>query len=456
MNYKNISRFIITSLVLFFSIALFDSCTKDTDINLPLVASHHDGIQNLDEEGVDCGGSSGVACPSCSDGIQNQDEEGVDCGGSCPNECPEETPRADALAASDLPYYHTFETEDSHRNLTEIEANSVTVDYAFADPAGSEDIVTRYNRPEGLVADGFSDFKFEKFDTPIDFSEYNKFELGVYIPSGTAFDGPFTPTAEIILFDSGNPEFWTTWTVLNYTIDEADFDSWVTARFDGGDALASATIYDQIAIRIGGSNHQNAATFYMKDFVPTKSFVAEGTPRYDAMIGLGLPYFHTFEAMDSGHNLVDPGNNSATIDYGQSDPAGTTDGVGKYNRPEGPVSDGFSDFKFMIFDETIDFSTYHKFSMEVYIPSNQTYEGNFLPLAEVIILDSTNPEFWNTWTVMSYQVPEEDFDQWVTVTFDGGDNLQNSTIYDQIAIRIGGFGHQTAGTFYVKDFRPIE
>ncbi|MEL6941534.1 MAG: fibronectin type III domain-containing protein, partial [Bacteroidota bacterium] len=78
-----------------------------------------DGIQNGDEEGVDCGGSScppcmmeptcddgiqngletgidcgGPDCPPCStepicdDGIQNGDEEGVDCGGSCPNACP--------------------------------------------------------------------------------------------------------------------------------------------------------------------------------------------------------------------------------------------------------------------------------------------------------------------------------------------------------------------------------
>ncbi|MEM8528405.1 MAG: fibronectin type III domain-containing protein [Bacteroidota bacterium] len=47
-----------------------------------------DGIQNGDEEGVDCGGSDCPACPTCDDGIQNGDETGVDCGGSdCPA-CP--------------------------------------------------------------------------------------------------------------------------------------------------------------------------------------------------------------------------------------------------------------------------------------------------------------------------------------------------------------------------------
>ena len=51
-----------------------------------------DGIENGDEEGVDCGGSCPNPCPTtCTDGIENGDEEGVDCGGSCPNPCPSQT-----------------------------------------------------------------------------------------------------------------------------------------------------------------------------------------------------------------------------------------------------------------------------------------------------------------------------------------------------------------------------
>ena len=454
---KNITyhKNFIWLLLLLCGLALPFSCTKEDLKEYGVVPSHHDGIQNLDEEGVDCGGSSGVACPSCFDGIQNQDEEGVDCGGICGFSCPEATPRADELAGTDLPYYHSFETEDSHRNLSEIEGNSVTVDYAFADPAGSEDLVTRYNRPEGLVADGFSDYKFQKFDTPIDFSTYHKFELDVYIPSGTAFDGPFTPTAEIIFFDSNNPEFWNTWTVLSFNIDESQFDSWVTARFDGGSSLANATIYDQIALRIGGSNHQNPATFYMKDFVPVQSFIQEGTPRFDALAGAGLPFFHTFESAESGWNLPETENNSVTMHYGTGDPALSTEAVGRYVRPEGLVADGFSDFKFAVFEEPIDFSEYSNFSLEVYIPSNQEYMGNFTPTAELLFIDSTNPEFWTTWTILAQTVNESDFDSWVKLTFEGGDGLAAATIYNQIAIRIGGSNHQTSATFYVKDFVPI-
>ncbi len=50
------------------------------------VPTCEDGIQNGDEEGIDCGGSC-APCPTCEDGIQNGDEEGIDCGGGC-TPCP--------------------------------------------------------------------------------------------------------------------------------------------------------------------------------------------------------------------------------------------------------------------------------------------------------------------------------------------------------------------------------
>ncbi|MCB0755005.1 MAG: S8 family serine peptidase [Flavobacteriales bacterium] len=53
----------------------------------PIVPTCNDGIQNGDEEGIDCGGSSCQPCATCSDGIQNGDEEGVDCGGSSCSAC---------------------------------------------------------------------------------------------------------------------------------------------------------------------------------------------------------------------------------------------------------------------------------------------------------------------------------------------------------------------------------
>lgn len=53
-------------------------------------ATCEDGLQNGDEEGVDCGGMC-PACgpaPTCDDGMRNGGEAGVDCGGPCPTVCP--------------------------------------------------------------------------------------------------------------------------------------------------------------------------------------------------------------------------------------------------------------------------------------------------------------------------------------------------------------------------------
>ena len=40
-------------------------------------------MQNGDEGWIDCGGSCGGVCTTCSDGVHNGDETSADCGGSC-------------------------------------------------------------------------------------------------------------------------------------------------------------------------------------------------------------------------------------------------------------------------------------------------------------------------------------------------------------------------------------
>ncbi len=74
---------------------------KGVDTGFPCLAAYNgandDGIQNGDEEGVDCGGSTGFPCPppNCNDGIQNGTETGIDCGDmiepSICGECPDPT-----------------------------------------------------------------------------------------------------------------------------------------------------------------------------------------------------------------------------------------------------------------------------------------------------------------------------------------------------------------------------
>lgn len=445
----------------------------------PERASYRDGIQNLDEEGIDCGGGSGVVCPSCTDGIQNQGEEGIDCGGPCEMCVP--TPRADVLAGGSLPYYYTFEANDpdSGRNLVPLaQANQgVTFNFGVADPAGSDELVGQILRPENGPSGGFEDFKFQPQPVPIDFSSYDKFIMDVYIPSSNDFSGNLLPLVEVILHDNIDGNFWQRWTVIPVAIDPSDFDSWVTLRFDGTNAVSAdlgvllreSSTYDNITLRFGGSGHTEAGEFYIRDFKPTTSFIAPGTPRADALANSGLPVYYTFETgdADSGLNLIpnDTPSQGVVPEYRVADPAGSDNAVTLINRPENGPFGGFEDFKFQPQAETIDFSVYHKFKLDVYIPSTNDFSGNLEPLIEIVLHDNVDGNFWQRWTILAATIDSADFDSWVTLEFDGSEAasaadgttlLPDNTTYDNYTLRFGGSGHVEAGQFYIKDFIPFE
>jgi hypothetical protein len=80
-----------------------------------------DGIQNGDEEGVDCGGRCFRLCPpTCSDGIQNGDETGTDCGGSCPD-CPVPSSEYNiTLDLVDIPLYDKHFFTEAATRLSQI------------------------------------------------------------------------------------------------------------------------------------------------------------------------------------------------------------------------------------------------------------------------------------------------------------------------------------------------
>lgn len=87
-----------------------------------------DGIQNGDETSVDCGGTYCATCGStCNDGIQNGDETGIDCGGSC-GACP--APCLVTQVLNDTLFYgsHLFNVSDTLTS-THILLSNTTVDY---------------------------------------------------------------------------------------------------------------------------------------------------------------------------------------------------------------------------------------------------------------------------------------------------------------------------------------
>ena len=476
----------VKTWALIFTLGLFMinlSCEEEKSFDGigPILATYSDGIQNLDEEGIDCGGGSGVNCPSCSDGIQNRDETGIDCGGSECAECPEETPRADALANSGLPYYFTFETNNAGLLLTTFSENQgVDISYGVENPDGTaNDLVAKVIRPDDGRFGGFEDYKFTALSTPIDFSVYHKWTMDVYIPSGQDFSGSLTPEVVLILTDSdGN--FWERWTEIPITIDEADFGSWVTLEFDGTDlvgangvVMQNQTTYNTVALRFGGSNHRESGTFYAKDLVPTTDVFGapSTTPRADALANAGLLYYFTFEADDAGSVLApftvnaDGSDYTQGVDitYGVANPDGTAnDLVAEVIRPDDQRFGGFEDYKFQTLDMPIDFSVYHQWTMEVFIPTGHDFSGSLAPQVDLVLLDY-DASFWERWTVISKTVDETDFGTWVTLEFDGTDvvggngvTMQNQTTYTNVALVFGGSGHGESGTFYAKDLIPVE
>jgi hypothetical protein len=452
---------------------LFTVSCKDEIFDYEILATHSDGIQNLDEEGIDCGGSSPTACPSCTDGIQNGDETGVDCGGADCVECPTATPRADALANAGLPYYFTFETNEAGLLLTTFSDNQgVDISYGVENPDGTaNDLVAQVIRPDDGRFGGFEDYKFTALDTPIDFSVYHKWTMDVFIPAGQDFSGALVPEVVLVLMDSdGN--FWERWTEIPITIDEAGFGSWVTLEFDGTDIVGAngvimqeQTAYNTVTLRFGGGNHTESGTFYVKDLVPTtESFGAPSTtPRADTLASSDLPYYFTFEADDAGLVLAPFTVNADGSDYGQgvdimygvANPDGTAnDLVAQVIRPDDSRFGGFEDFKFQTLTTSIDFSVYHKWTLDVFIPTGQDFSGSLAPQVSLTLMDY-EANFWERWTVFSKTIDEVDFGTWVTLEFDGSSIAAVDT-YTNVTLVFGGAGHAESGTFYVKDLIPVE
>jgi hypothetical protein len=189
-----------------------------------------------------------------------------------------QSPRADALASSDLPYYFTFEADDAGSVLAPFTVNAdgsdynqgVDITYGVANPDGTANsLVAKIIRPDDQRFGGFEDFKFQTLSTSIDFSVYHKWTIDVFIPTGQDFSGSLAPEVSLTLMDY-NANFWERWTVFSKTIDEADFGSWVTLEFDGS-SIAAIDTYTNVTLVFGGAGHAESGTFYVKDLIPVST-----------------------------------------------------------------------------------------------------------------------------------------------------------------------------------------
>ncbi len=100
-----------------------------------------DGIQNGDETGIDCGGSSCQPCqvtPTCTDGIQNGDETGVDCGGTSCQPCEENVDGGTVSTSDDKTAVTTITGDGIADVITFKKVSTSTANYSYliTDDAG--------------------------------------------------------------------------------------------------------------------------------------------------------------------------------------------------------------------------------------------------------------------------------------------------------------------------------
>ncbi|NME67423.1 PKD domain-containing protein [Flammeovirga aprica] len=159
-------------------------------------------------------------------------------------------------------------------------------------------------------------------------------------------------------------------------------------------------------------------------------------------------FYNTFETESTNADLV-YSPTSATITYGETDPAGGATGVGKYVRG---TEDQYSDAKF---NTAFDFSleNFSKVSIEVYVPSSNVFEeGGLVNGIEIFLADgSEDSQFWTTKEAYITEMTETD--TWVTVSFDLTDCAKSRKDFDMVGLVFGGGGHTVDGTFYIRNFK---
>lgn len=169
-------------------------------------------------------------------------------------------------------------------------------------------------------------------------------------------------------------------------------------------------------------------------------------------------FFNTF-ASTSPNDVNDliPTESAVTITPGVDDPANASAAkVGKYQRG----TEQYADLKFQL-DYDIQFDNFTTFSIDVFIPSTNTYsEGGLTKNIQIWIADaSQTQEFWTSW--VQYDVALEDIvtDQWKTYTFQlespsaGTGTPKTRQDLDLVGLVIGGSNHFVDGTFYIRNFK---
>lgn len=168
--------------------------------------------------------------------------------------------------------------------------------------------------------------------------------------------------------------------------------------------------------------------------------------------------FNTFASTNPADvEILVPTTSAVTLNVGVDDPADPTAAkVGQYIRG----TEMYADLKFQT-EYDIQFNNFTKVSIDVYMPSTNTYsEGGLAKSILLWIADaSQTQEFWNSWVEFQVDPTTIVLDQWQTFTFmldaptgGSGTPLTRSDL-DLFGMTIGGSGHTVDGTFYIRNFK---
>ena len=98
--------------------------------------------------------------------------------------------------------------------------------------------------------------------------------------------------------------------------------------------------------------------------------------------------------------------------------------------------DLFSDLKFQLAYDC-QFDNFMSMSVDVYFPSTNDYSGELSQQVDIFLADaSQDQQFWTTWELY-VDADQTALDEWVTITFDLGNELTRDDI-DLIGLKIGG------------------
>ncbi len=168
--------------------------------------------------------------------------------------------------------------------------------------------------------------------------------------------------------------------------------------------------------------------------------------------------FNTFASTgEADVKYLIPTESAVTVTVGVDDPAdAAADKVGMYVRG----TEQYADLKFAM-DFDIQFDNFTSFSIDVYIPSSNTYsEGGLITGIQLWIADlSATQEFWTSWVQYDVDPATIVVDEWKTYTFDlespsvATGTPKTRTDLDLVGLVIGGSGHTVDGTFYIRNFR---